>query len=143
MTTPPGFRQLLEAGGDVYTLAMSVLTLDDHIAEIDADADAHTFSLGKRTVALLHPPLNGDSALNRIDDTYELRQKAIARQLEDAAPVLLNRRLEDFLPVSLQPRERSGLVALHQRRIAGDVGDQNGGKASFHGHLPLVCLIEG
>ena len=133
---------MLQAGGDVHTLAMSVLALDDHIAEIDADADMDTLFLGKRTVAFIHLTLNGDGALNRINDTCEFREEAIARQLEDTSPVLLDYWLEYFLAMSLKPGERSSFVALHQRRIAGDVGDQNGGKASVHGHLPLLYPAE-
>jgi hypothetical protein len=139
-TTRLGDR--LQTGGDIHTFAMSVFALDNHIAEIDPDADMYTLFLGKRTVPFIHLTLDGDGALNCINDTCEFREDAIARQFEDAPAVLFDYRLEYFLAMSLQSGERASLVALHQRRIAGNVGDQNGGKASFHGHLPLTCLVK-
>ena len=113
----------MQTGGDSHTFAMSVFALDNHIAEIDSDADVDTLFLGKQTVAFIHLTLDGDGALNCTNDTCEFREKAIARQLKDTSPVLLDYWLEYFLAMSLQPGERSSFVAFHQRRIAGDVGD--------------------
>ena len=52
-------RQRLQPRGDVDTVAIAILALDDHLAEIDADPHLSSLCLGKRGVAL------GQTALQR------------------------------------------------------------------------------
>ena len=56
----------------------------------------------------------------------------VAHQLEDAAVVPGDFRLEQFLAPGTQPLECARLVALHERRVADDVGGKNGGKLAVH-----------
>ena len=51
---------------------------------------------------------------DRVDDAGELAERAVAHELDDAAAVLGDERLDQLLPVRLQSGERAGLVALHK-----------------------------
>ena len=66
------------------------------------------------SVALGHTALHGDRARHRIDDTAEFRQKAVAHQLEDAAVVPGDLRLEQLLAVRAQALEGIRLILLHE-----------------------------
>src|ERR1700739_4598004 len=52
---PAGIGQGLDAGGDVDAVAVEVVALDDHIAEIDANAQFDAVVRRGADVALRHP----------------------------------------------------------------------------------------
>ena len=93
-STPPGSAQLLQAGGDVDAVAVDVLALDDHVAEVDADAERDALGLGHVPLALGHALLDRDRAGDRVDDAGELDQRAVAHQLDDPALVLGDQRVD-------------------------------------------------
>ena len=80
---PPGGRKLLQPGRDVHAFAIAVVAVDDHLADVDADADVEPFLLGYGGVALCHSALEGDGAFDGIDHAAELGEEAIAHELED------------------------------------------------------------
>ena len=111
---PAGLGELLEAGGDVHPVAVDVLALDDHVAEVDADPEADALGLGHARLPLGHAALDRDRARDGVDDAGELAERAVAHELDDAAAVLGDERLDELPAVRLEARERAGLVALHQ-----------------------------
>ena len=129
---PPGSASCSKARGDVDPLAVPVRPLDDHLAQIDADAHVDALVLGKAFVPLRHAALDVGGAFDRVDDAGELGQKPIAHQLEDCAAMGRDRRLDQFRPVDFEPLEGSRLVQLHQTAVAGDVGGEDGGELPFH-----------
>ena len=88
------------------------------------------WSSGIVRLALGHAALDRDGACDRIDHAAELAQRAVAHELDDAAMVLGDQRLDQLLAVRLETLERSRLVALDQARIADHVGRENGGEAA-------------
>jgi hypothetical protein len=64
--------ELLEPRGDVDALAVAVLALDDHVAEIDAEPHVDALPVGEATVALRHAALKRYGAFHRIDHAAEL-----------------------------------------------------------------------
>jgi hypothetical protein len=48
--------------------------------------------------------------------------------------------LEQLAEVGLEPAQRALLVDLHEMAVADDIGDQDGGKATFH-RLPLFRAV--
>ena len=86
----------------------------------------------KAVVAFGHRPLYQDGTFDRIDDAAELRQQAIAHQLEDAAAVLGDLRLEQLLAVRPQAVERPRFVLLHEAAVADHVGGEDGREPAFH-----------
>ena len=110
---------------------MAVRPLDDHLAEIDADAHVDAVVLGKAGVSLRHAALDADRAFDRVDDAPKLGEKTVAHQLEDYAAMRRDGRLDKFSSTRLKPLESSRLVQLHQTAVAGDIRGEDGGELPF------------
>ena len=82
-TDSPRIGELLKARGDVDALAVPVRALDDHLAQIDADAHVDPVVLGEAGVPLRHPALDVDGAFDRVDDARKFGQNPVTHQLED------------------------------------------------------------
>ena len=76
-----------------------------------------------------HRPLQRHRAADRVDHRAELDDGPVAHQLDDAALVLGEQRVDRGLAQVLDRRQRAGLVLLDQPRVADNVGRQNGGEA--------------
>src|SRR6266851_2163525 len=77
-----------EARRHVDAVAKDVVFLDNHVAQIDADAELHPPRRRDVRVSSRHPPLDLGSAQNRVGDAVELDPHAVAGRLDDAAAVL-------------------------------------------------------
>ena len=89
-----GLAQLLQAGGDVDAVAQEVVALDHHVAEVDADAE-HDPPVGRRLgLAVGHRLLHRHRAGDRVDHRGELDDRPVAHQLDDAALVLGQQRVD-------------------------------------------------
>ena len=130
--------QLLQARGDIHPIAVDVpARFTDDVAQIDADPEADALLLGHARLAVRHAVLDRDGAGHRIDDAVELAQRAVAHEVDDAAVVLGDKRLDELPAVRLEARERAGLVRLNQPRVADHVRRQDGGEATLraeHSH---------
>ena len=124
-TDAAGLGEHFQAGRDIDAVAKDVVVLDDHVAEIDADAKLHPPRRRDVGVAPRHPALDLGSAQHRIDDAVEFDQHAVASGLDDAAAVLCNGRIDQLDPMGLETRERARLVDLHQPAIADHVGGED------------------
>ena len=106
---PARLGQALQPRGDVHAVAVDVpVGLVDDVAQVDADPEADALVLGHRRLALGHALLDRDRAGDRIDDAGELDKAAVAHELDDAAVVLGDERLDELLAVRLEPLERTG-----------------------------------
>ena len=65
-------RQLFQPNSNVDVTAVKIVLFDDHIAQIDADAEAHPFGFGDRGVALRNLVLDLDGAANGLDNAAGL-----------------------------------------------------------------------
>ena len=120
--------QAFQPGGDVDPVAVDVLALDDHVADVDADPEPDALGRGQVQLAPGHALLDRHRAGHRLDDGSELAQGAVARQVDDPAAVLGDERLDELLAVCLEALERALLVLPHQPRVADHVGRQDGGE---------------
>ena len=127
---PAGIGQGLDPRGDIDAVAIEVVALDDHVAEIDADAQFDAAVRRDTGVPLGHRLLHRDRAAHRIDDAGKLHQQAVAGGLDDAAPVLGDFRIEKLTAQRLEAFERAFLVRPHQPRIASHIGGKDRGKAA-------------
>ena len=112
-------------------------------------------SSGRVRFPLGHAALDQDSAGDRVDNAGEFAEHAVAHELDDAAAVLGDERLEQLLAVGLEAVEGTLLVALHQARVADHVRRENGGEPaldarsgygsalrmprSILGHTEVIC----
>src|SRR5262249_39768632 len=82
---PAGIGQSLDPRTDVDAVAIEVVALDDHVAEIDADAQLDAVIRRNTRIPLGNRLLHRDCAAHRIDDAGKLDQEAVAGGLDDAA----------------------------------------------------------
>jgi len=64
--------------------------LNDHIAEVDADAEPDAPVLRHLGLSIHHRALHPDRTAHRLHNTGKFRQQAVAGVLYDAATVLLD-----------------------------------------------------
>src|SRR6476619_3464030 len=94
--TPAGIGEGLDTRGDVDAVAIEVVALDDHVAEIDADAQLDAVVRRDTEVVLGHRLLHLDRAAHRVDDAGKLHQHTVAGRLDDAALMLGDLRIEEL-----------------------------------------------
>ncbi len=82
-----GLGDCLEARCDVDAIAEDAAILDHHIADIDPDAQQHTALGWQVCVGLGQRLLDGNGAMNSIDDACELSQYAVAGSAGDFAAI--------------------------------------------------------
>jgi hypothetical protein len=132
---PAGIGQGFDPCGDVDAVAIEIVALDDHIAEIDADAKLDAPIGGNLGIALGHRALHLDRAAHRVDDAGKLDQHAVAGGLDDAAVMRGNFRIGDRAPQLGQRGVRALLVRAHQPRIPGHIGGEDRGETAGSGHV--------
>src|SRR5438874_9127124 len=132
---PARFGHGFEPCGDVDAVAVDVVAVDDHIAEIDPDPEFDALGRRDARAPFAHRFLHLGRAAHRVDDAAELDQHAVAGSLDDAAIVLGDTRIDKLGPQRLESRQGAFLVRPHQPRVAGDIGGQDRGEAAGCGHL--------
>ena len=118
---------------DIDAVAQNILAVDQHVAEIDADAVEDASGLGNARVAFGHLLLHANRALDRRDDRRKFQQHAVAHRLDEPAAESANdrrRRLAMFPHRARRPR----FVIAHQPRVADDVGGEDRGEAAGLAH---------
>ena len=133
-------RHRLQTRGDVHPVAIDVVSLDNDVAEIDADAKPDLLCFGRALIAVGHPALDRGGALDGIDDAGELDERAVAHELDDAAMELLDRGVDQFPAATLQSRKRADLILAHEAAVANHVGSKYCGKPSLH---TVPCAFHG
>ncbi len=137
-----GLGQRLEPRRDIDPVAKSSRSIVDDVAEIDADAQQHPPLSGNIEVALGHDLLDRDGAFDRAHGARELRDNAVACDVDDGPAVPGDERQNDRL-VRFEIAHRLFFVAPHEARVASDVRGQNGRKAPFVGMEGLRPLGHG
>ena len=132
-----GRGDALQPRGHVHAVAENVVALDDDVADIDADAELDAAAFGHVGVALAHLALDFSGTGDRIHHARELDQHAVAGQLDDAAAMLGDLGVDEFVAMRLERRERGGLIDAHEAAVADHIGGQNSGQTAFHKRPPL------
>jgi hypothetical protein len=131
MQMPPGSANPLQSGRNVHPIAIEVSAIDDHVAEIDPNAELNSFLRRNFGIALPHALLDLDRAADCIHDARKLDENAIARRFHDTTAVLLSFGVDQLSAIFLKARERACLICTHQPAIAGNVGSEYGGELAF------------
>ncbi len=95
----------MEACCNVDPIAVDVITINDDVADIDADPVGDLTIFGNAGISLHHSALNIDGEKHGIDDTAELHQCAITHKLDDPAPVFGGLRPDQFFAVGFELRK--------------------------------------
>ena len=125
-----GLRQALQACRNVDAVAVDVVALDDHVAQVDADAESQL------PVPRAHARLPGERAADGIHHRGELYQESVAHELYDAPPVLVDQGFEERAANLGQAPKRTCLIGAHEGRVASHVGGEYGGKPAFQVKSP-------
>ena len=113
---------------DIDAIAQNVVALDQHVAEIDADAVDDALRLGRRrrcapTISFWIAIAHSTAATTR----GKLQQQPVAHRLDDAAAALRHQRPRRLAMLAHRPR-RPRLVLAHQAGVADDVDGHDRGE---------------
>src|SRR5262249_36930054 len=114
-----------ETGGDVDAVAEDIVTLDDDVAEINADPKGDAPLLRQHGLALGGRTLHRDGAANCIDNALKLNEHAVTSGLDDATAMRRDRRIDPLAAEGAQARQGPFLIQPDQPAVAGDVGRQD------------------
>ena len=129
---PARLGQRLDARGDVHAVAMHVARAAHHVAQMDADADAHLPFGGLRLVALGQRPLDFHRAPHRRQRAGELDEETVAGRL-DFRPLMFGKQAAQDAPMFFKQLQRERLVALGERAVAHHVREHDGGELALFG----------
>src|SRR5262249_15848254 len=108
-----GLRQRFQPRGDVHPIPKTAVSLTDHLAEIDAKAEAKPPLLGHLGLAVGHAALDLGRTPDGVHHAGKLCQQTIASVLYGVAPVLLDLWLDQLPEVRLEPLVRPFLIRPH------------------------------
>lgn len=133
----------LQAGSDIHPVSEEIISLDHHIADIDADPEKHLLVIAELSIANCELFLDGHRAPDRFHGTFELGKHGIAGGVENPAVMLDHKGIDDVAIVA-KSRKRRFLIARHKPAVSSDVCRQNGrqsapGMALAHSSFPFAA----
>ena len=120
-----GLGHCFQARGDIDAIAVKVVVIDDHVAEVDADPKLDPPIFGNVVIAAAHFPLNLGGAVDGVHDAWELGEQTVAGQLDNSPLVSGDSRVEQFRPMRLEAGERGHLVSAHQPAVTNYIGSHD------------------
>ena len=138
---PARSRDAFEPRRHVDAVTIDVAGLDDHVADIDADAKLDAAVPGHAGVALAHAALDRRRARDRIHDARELRQEPVPGELDDTALRFGDLGVDQIRPVGFPGCVGARLVHAHEAAIGRHVSRQDGGQASVDRRLVHVTTL--
>jgi hypothetical protein len=127
-----GFGDALQPRRNVDPVTEDVIALDQHVAEMDADAPFHSAVAGATSIPFHRQHLQCDRALDGADHRAELDQHPVARRFHNPAAMLGDERVGGGAMLT-QCRRGACLVEPHQARIARDISGKDRGETTFDG----------
>src|SRR5712691_12368082 len=80
-----GVGEALESRGDVDPVAINLLALDHHVAEIDTDAEFHPVLRRHARVLGFEVGLDRDPAIDRVNHASKFSQHAVTSRVDETA----------------------------------------------------------
>ena len=140
-TDPARLGEHFQAGRHVNPVAKDVISLDDHISQIDPDTELYPPGRRDVCVASCHAPLYLGRAQHRVGDAMEFHQHTVAAGFDDAAPVSRDGRINELNPMGLETREGPRLVRLHEPTVADHIsGDDGREPALWSGNVHVSAV---
>jgi hypothetical protein len=118
--------------GYVHAIAIEIVTVDDQVAKMQADAEHDGDVLGLFPVGLGHGLLKFDGGVKCIHSAWKLDQRTVARQLDQPAAVPSQCRLQALGAMALEPGQSAVLVPAHEARVASDIRRQNSRQSTYN-----------
>ena len=98
------------------------MLLNDHVAEVDADAELDLLLCRSVRIALGHAALDLCSAPDGINHAREVGKEAVARVLDNPPSAFRDLRIDEFCEMRFQALMRPLFVDTHKARIPRDIG---------------------
>ena len=114
----------LKAFGDIDPVAEQVALFDDHVAQIDADAEQHPLRFRCCLVEQPDRSLNLETGLESIDCARKFGDDAVASSAKGAASTTRNSS-NNYVPPLAERSQRAFLVLAHLSRKADRIRDQD------------------
>lgn len=139
-----GFAELVEPRRDINPVAEDIVAFDDHVAEMDSDAEANCLVRGIG-IPVGHAVLHREAAFHGRHDRLELGQDSVTGRLDDPASVSGDGVVDKLGAVRLERSERAALVSSHQARIPDHVRGNDSGEAAgdWLGHVRSLAAWSG
>jgi hypothetical protein len=106
-------------------------SVDDDVADIDADSKLDALFDRYIGVAFRHASLDIDGAAYGINHANELHQNSITGRLDDATAMLGELRINQFFAVKLEIAKGPLFVRPHQTAVTSNVTGQDRGKSAL------------
>ena len=132
-------RFCFQSRGYVHSIAVEIVSLDDHIAEMQTDTKDNPLCFGTFRVHFVHGLLELNRRRQRVDCAGKFYERPITRQLDQPAAVSGERWFEAPSSMLAQSRQRSALVAPHEAGVADNIGSENCHQFALvmdHGNFP-------
>jgi hypothetical protein len=123
----------------VHSIAVEIVSFDDHIAEMQTDTKYNPLCFGAFPVRFVHSLLELNRRRQRVACASKFYERPIAHQLDQPAAVSGERWFKAFPSVLAQSRQCSALVAPHQAGVADNIGSENCRQFALltdHGNFP-------
>jgi len=94
--------QSFQSGSNIDTVAKYILSIKNHVADIDTNAQQEPLVVGRLEVALDHSFLNSDCTGNGLNRASKNDQKSVARGLDDDSTVSSDSRINKNLTMCFE-----------------------------------------
>ena len=115
---PARLREAFQPRRHVDPVAVDIIAVDHHVAQIDPDAELNALVFRKIGVAFGYGSLCLCGSTNRIDDACELGQHPVAHEFDDTPMVLGDLGIDEVRAQCLEGRYRAFLVCADQAGVA-------------------------
>jgi len=120
-----GLSQCFQPSCYIDTVAKNIVTIDDDVTDIDANAKLDAFLSRDIGIAFNHTALDVDGAAHRVDNASMLDEHAVTGGLDDTTPVFPDFRIDEFFAVPLELAQRTFLINAHQPAVTGNIACPN------------------
>jgi hypothetical protein len=141
---PPGSASA-SSRRHVDTIAVDIVAVADDVADVDADTEFDAPVSWHFDIAIGHGALNIDGAADGVDHADELHEHPVSGRLDDAATVLGDLGVDQFLAMRLKLAQRAFLIGAHQPTVAGDVASEYRSQSAVNAvfrHVVDLQLLE-
>ncbi len=120
----------LKTRSNIDSITINIATLNDDVAEVDANPILNPMMLGQRCVASDHVLLDDDAAPHGLDRTIESRNKTVAGGFDKPSVMPCNAGFDEAALDPLHATVRSFFIDFHQPAVARDIANDNRSKTS-------------
>ncbi len=143
-TNTSSLCETLDSSRNIDAISVNIITLLNHITQIDSYAKLHPSVLWQLTISSLEFLLNLHCTLDRIHYATKLGQQTIPRNIYDATIKMLNE-VSHHIPISGQVLKGCNLILTHEAAVSLDICTQDGSEFAFNflgGHgIPQRLIV--